>query len=808
MRILVEPKRVSNLTRNSALGGLCLAFLVTACDRREPTTSGATANSIGSNAPVTAPISAAYGGSASCQSCHEEAFANWKNSHHALAERLVNPALDQSAFDPQRTIAHGTQSSRVQWSNGVPQFITAGLQRTNQTFDVVRVIGVNPLLQYLVAAPGGRLQATELCFDPSKLEWFNVYGAEDRQPGEWGHWTGRGMNWNNMCAVCHNTRFQKIFDATTDTYRSSFAEMGVGCEACHGPMADHSAWQWKQNPLTSSSGKPLTRPPATLSPSDGERDGERGLVKNDFAIPNQRSPDPALRPLNREQMYSVCAQCHARRGELTPDFQPGEDFFDHHALTIPDDTEIFYADGQIREEDYEFNAFLGSKMHAAGVRCVNCHEPHTAKVRLPGNYMCLSCHTGGDIAFATNALNTLPVGPRIDPATHSRHKVGERGDGCVDCHMPVTVYMQRHPRHDHGFTIPDPRLTKQFGIPNACNRCHTDKTVDWSQEFMVKWYGPRTNNTVLARTEAIWRARNGDARAVPGLLKLASESTNAYWRAVALNLLRPWSADTNVQMQLLRGMADTNALARAAAVRSLEPLALAGEPTAVRAVAQHLADSARNVRVDAAWALRRTLNTNSPAGRDLLAHLNHNADQPQGLMQAGVFQFERGDAAGAVAHVQQAIRWDPNSPPLYDTLAVMLSTLGRSAEAVDALKTAVRLAPNNADLRYRLGLAFNEIGDLNSARAALVETVRLDPRFVRAWYNLGLAQSALNQPDAAIESLVRAESLDANSPGIPYARATILARLGRVNEARAAARRALELDRNFAPASQLLQSLP
>ena len=214
------------------------------------------------------------------------------------------------------------------------------------------------------------------------------------------------------------------------------------------------------------------------------------------------------------------------------------------------------------------------------------------------------------------------------------------------------------------------------------------------------------------------------------------------------------------------------------------------------------------MRVDAAWALRRTLDTNSPAGRDLLTQLNHNADQPQGLMQAGVFQFERGDAAGAVAHVQQAIRWDPNSPPLYDTLAVMLSTLGRSAEAVAALKTAVRLAPNNAEFRYRLGLAFNETGDLNSARAALAETVRIDPHFARAWYNLGLAQSALNQPDAAIESLVRAESLDGNSPGIPYARATILARLGRVNEARAAAQRALEIDRNFNDARQLLQSLP
>jgi tetratricopeptide (TPR) repeat protein len=374
--------------------------------------------------------------------------------------------------------------------------------------------------------------------------------------------------------------------------------------------------------------------------------------------------------------------------------------------------------------------------------------------------------------------------------------------------MPLTTYMQRHPRHDHGFTIPDPRLTKQFGIPNACNRCHTDKTADWSLEALAKWYGPRTNNAVLARTEAIWQARQGRAQAVPALLHLARESTNAYWRAVALNLLRPWVTESNVQAQLQHSLTDGHALARAAAVRSLEPLTRAGEPAAVGAVRRHLTDAARNVRVDAAWALRRSLDTNSAAGRDLLVHLQHNADQPQGQMQNGVFQFERGDVSGGVASLRRAITWDPHSAPLHDTLAVMFSTQGRSADAVASLQTAVRLAPDQADYRYRLGLAFGEAGDLVQARAALAEAVRLDPAFARAWYNLGLAQSALNEAGPALESLIRAETLEARDPMIPYARATILARLGRVNEARVAAQRALELDRNFADAQQLLRALP
>jgi tetratricopeptide (TPR) repeat protein len=409
---------------------------------------------------------------------------------------------------------------------------------------------------------------------------------------------------------------------------------------------------------------------------------------------------------------------------------------------------------------------------------------------------------------ATNALNTRPVGPRIDPATHSRHKAGERGDACVDCHMPVATYMQRHPRHDHGFTIPDPRLTKQFNIPNACNRCHADKSADWSLAAIEKWYGTRTNHTVLARTEAIVRARRGEAAALPGLLQLAGESTNAYWRAVALNFLRPWGTATNVLNRLLSGAMDTNALVRSVSVRALESGLSAGHPEAIRTAREKLADPVRSVRIEAAWALRREVDTNSPAGRDLLAHLRHNADQPQGQMQLGVFQFDRGDVVGATASLRLAISWDPNSAPLHDTLAVILSAQGRSAEAVASLQSAVRLAPNQAEYRYRLGLAFSEIGELRQAQASLAEAVRLEPGFARAWYNLGLAQSSLQQPEAALESLIRAESLDSNSAMIPYARATILARLGRANEARTAAQRALELDRNFTAARQLLQALP
>ncbi len=721
-------------------------------------TRSKSASASGTTATSDASVFAAYGKSPSCKSCHEEAFKNWEKSHHALAERPIEPGLDTPAFEPVHRIKHGSQASEARVADGKFQLVTQGLSRTNQPFEVARVIGVDPLLQYLIPVGDGRLQASELCFDPKRMEWFNVYGAEDRQPGEWGHWTGRGMNWNNMCATCHNTRLRKNYDERTDSYRTAMAERGVGCEACHGPMADHNAWQAKH--------------------------------------PNQ-SGDPTIRKLSKQQMFHTCAQCHARRAELTGDFRPGENFFDHHALTIPDETDLFYPDGQVREEDYEFTAFLGSKMHAAGVRCMDCHEPHTSKLRVPGNLMCMACHG--------NALTN--GAPRIDLETHSRHKVGTSGDFCTDCHMPTTFYMQRHPRHDHGFTIPDPRLTKELGIPNACNRCHTNQTSDWSLEAMNKWYGPRTNELMRGRATAIAQARAGNAAAVPALIKMTSAETNFFWRAVAANLLRRWVDEAATQEALIKSTKDTNELVRAVAVRALEPDASAEVTAASRAVAAGLVDPVRGVRVDAAWALRRAVDTNSTAGRDLLAYLRHNADQPAGAMQLGVFQLDRGDVASAVDYLQRAVSWDTNSAPLFDTLAVALSVQGRSAETVAALQTACRLAPLEAAYRYRLGLAFNEVGRLDDARLALEQAVKLDPKFAQAWYNLGLAYAAQTKAEAAVDALLRAESLNARSAQIPYARATVLARLGRVEEARRAVQRAVELQPDHPEAREFLRVL-
>ena len=724
---------------------------------------------------------AAYGGSASCKECHAEAYALWAKSHHGLAERLPETALDEAAFVPARTFKHATQQTSVLATNGHYALRTVGLNGTNETFIAERIIGHEPLRQFLVPFPGGRWQTAEATWDPHAKEWFNVYGADDRQPGEWGHWTGRGMNWNTMCATCHNTRLRKNYDTTNDVFHTTMVERGVGCESCHGPMKAHNEWQ--------------------------------------YANQGKNRKDPTLHKLSRDQMFATCAACHSRRGEITGDPKPGDSYFDHHLLSIVDESDLFYADGQVREEDYEVTAFLGSRMYHKGVRCADCHDFHSAKVKLPGNMMCLSCHVAGQ----TNA-------PVINPVTHSRHQVfgfatngvmrdfdlgtyqpgtiKETGGECVNCHMPQTVYMQRHSRHDHGFTIPDPLLTKQFGIPNACNRCHQNQSTDWALKYVEQWYGEKMNRPYRQHAQTVARARNGEAAARDALLKMLQTDEQDYWRAVAANLLERWVGEPSVATVLASRLTDTNALVRQNIAQTLANLGDSSAPEIRAALQERLNDSARNVRVVAAQAFAPTLPLDSLAGSEWLHMLTHNADQPAGQMQLGVFALARGDATNALGHFQTAARWDPFSPGIRHETAIVLSQLGRTREALTELQEAVRLAPRDAEFRFKLALAWNELGDSAKVLAELEAAVKLDPRHARAGYNLGLARNAAGNPRGAIQALLAAETADPRDAQIPYARATIHAQLGQFTEARQAANRALELNPRFTEAAALLQQLP
>ena len=707
-----------------------------------------------------------YAGSATCYECHQQEYELWEKSNHGMAERELTEELDDEAFNPRRTLKHRSyETDTFLDADGVAKILTTGLDGKKE-YEVVRVIGHDPLRQFLVPAPGGRLQVCDVSYEPSTNEWFNVYEDQDeeRHPGDWGAWTGQGMNWNAMCAACHNTRLRKHYDPQKNSYHTTMAEMTVGCEACHGPMADHV--EWHKNP-----------PP--------------GVTED--------TPDPTLKRQTKDQMLHTCAACHARRGEITGDLIPGEDFYDHFTLVVTDETDTYYPDGQVRDEDYVFAAFSNSTMHHAGVRCGDCHEPHSNKRLIEGNMLCMRCHMGG----------TEPPAPIIDPVAHSHHQDGSTGNDCTNCHMPQTTYMARHPRRDHGFTIPDPQLTKEFGIPNACNRCHEGdgEDVDWAIKHVEEWYGDKMDRPTRTRARMNARARMGDPATRPQLIEALKTEKIAAWRATACHLLIRWALDEKVIDALLDATKDESPLVREAAVRTLNHPVRQGNARVAAAIKPLLDDPIRSVRVSAAWALVAELDLACRAARELIHMLDLNSDQPTGRMQLSQFAYLRGEPETAVKQMKKAIEWDPNSPPFHHDLAILLSTTGDLHGAIKSLKKAIELDPENPEYTYKIALAYSEVQNLGMATQYLEETVKIDPSNGRAWYNLGLALNSNGEPAKAIGALTRGEAAAPDDPAIPYAAATIHANLGQKQEALHAATRALQIQPDNPQAIQLMRSL-
>jgi predicted CXXCH cytochrome family protein len=618
---------------------------------------------------------AAYAGSESCRDCHRAEYDLWAQSHHALAERLLQPATDPAAFDPPRNFRHGNETTTVRIQNGQFQIVTLGLGSNRQPFRVERVIGHDPLLQYLTLLPGGRYQVQEASFDPKSNQWFYVYGDDLRYPGEFGHWTGRGMNWNSSCAECHNTRLHKNYDATTDNYHTTMAEMAVGCEACHGPLKAHNEWQ-NAHPKTSLS-------------------------------------DPTVSTLSPERIVGLCGSCHSRNTDLTENFNPGDSFFDHYELEILDYGERWYPDGQIKDEDYEFESFLGSKMYQAGVTCLDCHNPHSYKNTLQGNDLCVRCHNG-----------SYPKAPKIDTASHDH----ECKSDCIGCHMPVTVYMQRHPRHDHGFTIPDPLLTKELNLPNACNRCHADKSTDWALKHTEEWYGTNMNRPTGERARWIAAAEGGEAGANDKLITLLDDTNQSpYWRAVAASLLSRWATEPSTQVALLAQLKNEHPLVRERVIRSLES-ALA-DTNVFASLTPMLNDPLRNVRIAAAWVLRAKVDLHCLAGQDLQRMLDLEADQPTGQFEEAMLLLARRQPAEALVHLKNATAWDKLSPPFLCTQAEIQDQLGQLAEALRTLDQAEAAVSDDPHIPYvrAMILARNKRND--EATTAVKRALAIQPYF-------------------------------------------------------------------------------
>jgi tetratricopeptide (TPR) repeat protein len=552
------------------------------------------------------------------------------------------------------------------------------------------------LQQYLVSFPRGRLQTLSAAWDTSARRWFHVNPGPDAPPGDWLHWTRSGQNWNAMCADCHSTNVQKHYDPETDTYRTTWSEISVGCEACHGPASQHVAWAEVPAP-------------------------RRSAVEN-LALVTRTAR------LDAPELGALCAPCHSRRAQFVDQGTPGGELLDRYLPTLLSQG-VFHPDGQILDEDFEWQSFTQSKMYANGVRCTDCHDAHSGKHLREGNALCTRCHRADT----------------YDDPSHHFHAAEWQGKPsagvlCVSCHMPGQNYMRVHFRRDHSIRIPRPDLTATIGVPNACSSCHADRPLRWVQAKYDEWYGKKRKphyGTVLAA------GRKQDPGAEPALVKLAQDPLlPALARATAVDLLAQYRGP-RVRPAFQQALADPEPLVRATAAQRVP-----GDPAELaRFLGPLLEDPVRAVRMQASARLagppsgqlpEPQRRVQSAALEEYVQAQRYASDLPSGPYNLGNLDAALGRTAEAVRQFRRAIAIDDQFFAAKANLAMLLAGQGRLEEAETLLRQARMTRPDDASLAFNLGLLLAERGKRDEAEQALRAALTADPRLGAAAYNLAV----------------------------------------------------------------------
>lgn len=698
---------------------------------------------------VPSDVVATYVGRRSCVDCHQKEAQAYTASHHDKAMDLATDETVIGDFN-NATLEHDGMTSRMFRDGKRFMVHTDGETGKMEDFEVKYVFGVDPLQQYMVefdrnekTLPGelARVQVLRISWDTHKKQWFYLRPPdvkEKLQPDDPLHWTGIAQRWQTMCADCHSTNLKTNFDVNTVSYHTTFSEIDVSCEACHGPGSTHVEL-------------------ANATSLFWDRKVGYGL--------NQ------LKGEDTEPQLQTCAQCHSRRGMMEAGFKGGANYHDFYQLELLQ-PETYFDDGQIKDEVYVYGSFTQSKMYHKNIRCTDCHDPHSLQLKHPGNETCTSCHQH-------------PAG-KYDVPSHHRHAVGSEGAKCVNCHMPGRTYMDVDFRRDHSLRVPRPDMSVEFGTPNACTDCHLkdqldkvpsetrpklreyadwinaaeagdeviadliSKTDKWCDDACEKWYGAeRKKPEHFGQIFAAFR--RGDPGAVEKMLSLAMQKddlTPNIARATAFdNLAMSGASGCSVAaMRILNDPSD-HPRVRAAAVRCL-----ATEPASTirRTLIPQLTDKSRQVRQEAAQMLAspevyNNLSANERtqvdiALREVEKAMAEVADRSGAHLSWAMLCEQRGMIPEAIKAYENAIRVEPTVAGARTNLAALLEQVAQrgneqaAKRAVELrkqelpfLKRDSELAPENAMIQYRYGLALYLDGDQSGALKQLRRATELAP---------------------------------------------------------------------------------
>lgn len=709
---------------------------------------------VGCRKPLLDSSQRGYIGREVCQSCHSKEYASYIDSHHDLAMDSANDQTVLGNFED-TTLTHFGVTSRFYRRDGKFLVSTEGASGTIEEFEVKYTFGADPLQQYLVEFPGGRLQCLPLCWDSRTPKeggqrWFHLYDQERIAPHDRLFWTHSSQNWNTACAECHSTALLKNFDASTDTYQTRWSEVDVSCEACHGPGKEHVEWAQAQ-------ARGETRPDIpNLGLAIKLKQAEPAVWTRDESTGKPRRTPPLTSSIQAE----MCARCHSRRGLISENYVHGDSLLNTHNLSLLEEN-LYYPDGQILEEVYVYGSFLQSRMAQEGVVCTDCHDAHSAGLHVEGDKLCTRCHSAETYASRS----------------HHHHPAGSRGTLCVECHMPARTYMVVDPRHDHSFRGPRPDLTAKLGTPNACNGCHLNQSTQWSVEHFNRWYGTGPRDKHFGETFAA--IRKGLPGLTPDLIRLAqSPRQPAIVRATAVSLLDTYPGQTTAAA-LIELVKDTNPLVRTAAVDALESLSPSQQKLLAR---EALEDPIRLVRTLAGRVLAKAspaglsgqqLQLRSSAIREYEEVQQLHADHPVGRLNLGNLYRDQQDYGRAETFYLKTMALEPAFIPAYLNLADLYREIGQEAEGKKVLLKALQTAPRSASAEYALGLLLVRTGQRKLALAHLARAAQLEPENNHHAYAYGIALNSLGDPVQAVHILEQALRSRPHDRDLLFALATI-----------------------------------
>jgi len=683
-----------------------------------------------------ARIPAHFVGAAACAGCHAAQTAAWQTSHHAQAMQPATAQTVLGRFDKAQISDNGVTSTLFRKGEGY--FVrTDGADGKLADFELKYTFGVYPLQQYLVPFADGRIQALPLAWDARPAaqggqRWFHVYAGQRIDHLDPLHWTRLNQNWNFMCADCHSTDLRRNYDARQDLYATTWSDLAVGCESCHGPGSDHLAW-------------------ARHEAGSGHFDVGKGLhIAQDERRGVQWQHDAASgnssrsAPLASHREVETCAVCHARRRSISADAGPTGTLLDTHDPALLD-TGLYFPDGQQQDEVYIYGSFLQSKMYAKGVSCGDCHDAHSLKLRALGNALCAQCHAPA----------------KYDSTAHHMHQPGSAGAQCVECHMPKRTYMQVDERRDHSMRVPRPDLSVQYGVPNACTGCHRDRDARWAAAAIEQAHGPQRQG-YQHFAGALAAARDGAPGALDQLLALADDGTSPdIARATAVAALSRYPG-TRSLVALRGAAANADPLLRSAALDAL----LSFPPSLRAPLALSLAqDPVLDVQVKAGRALAAVPDEQIPLEQrplrdrlfvEYVASEAATAERPESHLDLGSVYAQRGDAAQAEQEYRTALRLDPGFVPAYANFSGLYRSLGREDQVAAILEQGLRQVPDNPTLLHLSGLQRVRIGDSAAALDLLRRAAEAAPDNPRFAYVYAVALHSAGQPAPAIAVLERA----------------------------------------------------